>query len=191
VIRFALALLFCSVGWSAGDAAKGKDVFKSCLGCHNVDTDQRKMGPSLRTLYGKVLLINGKRTNEENVRSLVLDGYNGMPAFRSFLTEEQVNDLMAYLVTLNGKIAPAPATGPDAAFRTWCINCHDPRKNGERGPDLRGLYTRGKFANGQPVSETAIRHLIDDGHATGSAPPLKVWLDDASRESILKYLKTY
>ena len=111
-MRFALVLLLSYSSWAAGDVAKGKEVFRSCSGCHNVDNDQRKMGPSLRTLYGKVLLINGKRTNEENVRSLVLDGYNGMPAFRSFLTDEQVNDLMAYLTTLNGKVASAPATGP-------------------------------------------------------------------------------
>jgi cytochrome c2 len=188
-MRFALIFLLSYCGWAAGDAAKGKELFKTCAGCHNVDTDARKMGPSLRSLFGKVLLTNGKRATEENVRALVLNGYNQMPPFRSFLTDEEVDDLMAYLVTLNAKIAAKPAEGSDAAFRTWCVNCHDPRKNGERGPDLRGLFARGKFANGQAVTESALRRLIDDGH--GKAPPLREWLDEPSRQAILTYLKSY
>jgi mono/diheme cytochrome c family protein len=188
-MRFALLLLLCHGGWAAGDPVKGKELFKSCLGCHNADTDQRKMGPSLRTLFGKVMLINGKRANEENVRTLVLEGYNQMPAFRSFLTDEQVSDLMAYLVTLNAKVNTASGSGSDSAFRTWCVSCHDPRKYGERGPDLRGLAAKGKFSSGQAVTETALRRLMDDGH--GTAPPLKQWLDEPSRQAILNYLKTY
>ena len=99
-MRFALVILLCCGAWAAGDPVKGKELFKTCLGCHNVDSDQRKMGPSLRTLFGKVTLRNGKRATEENVRALVMDGYNQMPPFRNFLTEEQADDLMAYLHTL-------------------------------------------------------------------------------------------
>ena len=54
-------------------------MFQSCASCHNVLTDARKSGPSLRTLYGKVRLINGKRTTDDNVLNLILEGYNGMP----------------------------------------------------------------------------------------------------------------
>ena len=188
-MRFAAALFLCYSAWAAGDPVKGKDVFKPCLGCHTVDSDQRKMGPSLRSLFGKVTLRNGKRASEENVRALVLEGYNQMPSFRTFLTDEQVDDLMAYLVTLNTKPPAASTTAADAAFHTWCFNCHDPRKNGERGPDLRGLVTRAKFSNGQPVTESAMRRMIDNGH--GSAPPLREWLDEPSKQAILAYLKTY
>jgi len=183
--------VFSIAGWaSGGDPVKGKDLFKGCAGCHNVDNDQRKMGPSLRTLFGKVTLRNGKRATEENVRQLVLDGWNGMPSFRSFLTDEQANDLMAYLVTLNAKIASdATTAGPDLGFRTWCVNCHDPKKP-EKGPDLRGLMKRGKFAkSGDEITESALRHLIDQGH--GTAPPLKSWIDESARQSILDYLKNY
>ena len=188
-MRLALVLLLCSRAWAAGDPAKGKELFRPCLSCHNVDSDRRKMGPSLRSLFGRVVLGNGKRANEDNVRALVLDGYNEMPPFRNSFTESQVNDLLAYLVTLNAKVAADPGSGADAAFHTWCFNCHDPRKYGERGPDLRGLFTRAKFSNGQTVTERALRRLIDDGH--GTAPPLREWLDEPSRQSILNYLKTY
>jgi len=188
-MRFALVILLCCGAWAAGDPVKGKELFKTCLGCHNVDSDQRKMGPSLRTLFGKVTLRNGKRATEENVRALVMDGYNQMPPFRNFLTEEQADDLMAYLVTLNSKVAPTSAAGADSAFRTWCFNCHDPGKYGERGPDLRGLFKRAKFANGEAVTDAALRRLIDGGH--GKAPPLREWLDEPARQAILNYLKTY
>ena len=188
-MRVALVFVLCYCSWAAGDPVKGRELFKPCLGCHNVDTDQRKMAPSLRSLFGKVMLRNGKRATEENVRTLVLDGYNGMPPFRTSFTEEEVADLMAYLVTLNTKVSSAPATGSDAAFNTWCFNCHDPRRYGERGPDLRGLFMRAKFSDGQAVTEKALRLLIDDGH--GKAPPLREWLDEPSRVAILNYLKTY
>jgi cytochrome c2 len=188
-MRFAVALLLCCAGWAAGDPVRGKEQFKTCLGCHSVDSDERKMGPSLRSLFGKVMLHNGKRATEENVRALVLDGYNGMPSFRMSLTESQVNDLMAYLVTLNSKAPATTGSGADAAFNTWCFTCHDPRKYGERGPDLRGLFTRGKFSGGEAVTERALRRLMDDGH--GTAPPLRDWLDEPSRQAILNFLKTY
>lgn len=188
-MRCALLILLSSAAWAAGDPAKGKELFRTCAGCHNVDTEQRKMGPSLRSLFGRVTLTNGKRASEENVRELVLEGYNQMPPFRNFLSDEQMDDLMSYLVTLNVKITPKAEGGADAAFRTWCINCHDPGKNGERGPDLRGLFARGKFSDGQPVTEAAMRKLIDEGH--GKEPPLRTWLDESSRQAILKYLKTY
>jgi cytochrome c2 len=188
-MRVALVFLLCYGGWAAGDPVKGKEVFKPCLGCHAVDSDQREMGPSLRSLFGKVTLRNGKRATEENVRALVLDGYNQMPAFLSFLTDEQATDLMAYLVTLNSKPATTSLPGTDTAFHTWCLSCHDPRKNGERGPDLRGLFARARFSNGQAVTENALRRLMDDGH--GTAPPLREWLDEATRQAILNYLKHY
>jgi mono/diheme cytochrome c family protein len=180
---FTVLLLAAGAAFAQGDPVAGKELFKTCAGCHNVDNDRRKMGPPLRTLFGKVTLVNGKHADEANVRALVLNGYNQMPPFRDYLTSEQMDDLMAYLVTLNGKIPAKPAQGADAAFRTWCINCHDPRRNGDRGPDLRGLYKRTK------LTEPDVRRMIDDGH--GDAPPLKAWLDEPSRAAILNYLKTY
>lgn len=189
LVRFALIVVLGCAAWAAGDPAQGKELFQTCAGCHNVNNDQRKMGPSLRSLFGRVTLSNGKPATVENVRALVLEGYNQMPPFRNFVTDAQMGDLMAYLVTLNAKVSTAAATGADAAFRTWCITCHDPRKNGERGPDLRGLVARGKFSNGSPVTEASLRRLIDDGH--GTAPPMGKWLDEPSRQAILKYLATY
>ena len=35
----------------AGDAAKGKETFEQCAVCHNVDSPEKKMGPSLQGLF--------------------------------------------------------------------------------------------------------------------------------------------
>ena len=83
--------------------ARGRDVFRACGGCHNVLTDARRAGPSLRTLFGKVRLINGKRALEQNVRDLVTEGYNGMPSYKNLLRPQDWEDLMAYLKTLRGR----------------------------------------------------------------------------------------
>ena len=70
-------LLLILALWAAladGDAAKGKVLFQSCAGCHNTASDDRKMGPSLRTLFGKVTLRNGKHVDDANVREIVVEG---------------------------------------------------------------------------------------------------------------------
>src|SRR4029453_11168672 len=88
--------LLPSAAFPAGDAAKGKELFVTCAGCHNIDSGRRKMAPSLRSLFGKVMLRNGKRATEENVRAIFLDGYNSMPPFRFNFTAEKGEDLMPF-----------------------------------------------------------------------------------------------
>src|SRR5262249_10216882 len=80
-VKALLILLSFVTLWGA-DASKGKELFRSCSGCHNTESDEKKMGPSLRTLFGKVNLRNGQRVNDDNVRELILEGFNGMPSFR-------------------------------------------------------------------------------------------------------------
>jgi cytochrome c2 len=181
--------LLPSAAFAAGDAAKGKELFVTCAGCHNIDSDRRKMAPSLRSLFGKVTLRNGKRATEENVRAIVLDGYNSMPPFRYNFTAEQADDLMAFLLTLKAKPTEPEVSAEAAAFNSYCMSCHNPELRGERGPVLRGLFQREKLANGEPVSEKSVRALIDEGHA--KAPAFASWLDEPTRQKILAYLKTY
>ena len=87
-------------GAAAGDAAKGKEVFEQCSVCHNVDNDEKKMGPALKGLYKKAKLNNGKPVNDANVKAVINAGGNGMPAYADMLTDEERNDLLAYLKTV-------------------------------------------------------------------------------------------
>jgi cytochrome c len=83
-----------------GDAAKGKDVFEQCGVCHNVDTDEKKMGPSLKGLFKKAKLNNGKPVNDANVLEQINNGGNGMPAYADILSADDKANVMAYLKTL-------------------------------------------------------------------------------------------
>ena len=84
----------------AGDAAKGKDVFDQCSVCHNTDTDDVKVGPSLKGLFKHAKLKNGKPVNDANVREMINMGGNGMPSYSDLLSDEEKANVIAYLKTL-------------------------------------------------------------------------------------------
>jgi cytochrome c len=83
-----------------GDAAKGKEQFEQCAVCHNVDSNEKKIGPGLKGLFKKDKLVNGKKPTEANVRAIINAGGNGMPAYADMLSDEERNDIIAYLKTL-------------------------------------------------------------------------------------------
>ncbi len=83
-----------------GDAAKGKEQFEQCGVCHNTDSDEKKIGPGLKGLFKKDKLINGKKPTEANVRAIINAGGNGMPSYADMLSDEERNDIIAYLKTL-------------------------------------------------------------------------------------------
>ena len=83
-----------------GDAAKGKELFEQCAVCHNVDTDEKKMGPSLKGLFKRKALQNGKPVNDANVLAQINAGGNGMPAYGDMLSADDKANIMAYLHTL-------------------------------------------------------------------------------------------
>ena len=182
-------LLFVPRALPAGDPAKGKELFVTCAGCHPSESNQRKSAPSLQSLFGKVTLRNGKRATVENVREIVTQGYNRMPPFGYNLTAEQMDDLMAYLVTLKAKPPEVETSAEASAFNAYCMSCHNPDLRGERGPVLRGLFQREKLASGQPVNDKTVRALIDEGHA--KAPAYESWLDEPTRQKIVAFLKSY
>lgn len=111
MIRFTglLALTACiaftlAAGSNAGaakaDAAKGKETFEQCAVCHNVDTPEKKMGPSLMGLFKKKALANGKPVTDANVTAQINAGGNGMPGYADMLSAEEKANVLAYLHTL-------------------------------------------------------------------------------------------
>jgi cytochrome c len=104
-------LLSCCVAWTVasapmlfsagkGDAAKGKEVFEQCGVCHNADSTEKKMGPGLKGLFSHDKMLNGKKPTEANVRAKVDEGGNGMPAYKEILSDEDKDNVIAYLKTL-------------------------------------------------------------------------------------------
>src|ERR1700761_4913122 len=96
------AVLFVVLGNKAqkGAPAKGKDAFEQCQVCHNTDTDEKKMGPSLKGLFKRKTLQSGKPVNDENVLAQINNGGNGMPAYGDQLSADDKANILAYLHTL-------------------------------------------------------------------------------------------
>ena len=84
----------------AGDAKKGKEVFDQCAVCHNTDTDEKKIGPSLKGLFKHDKLKNSKAVNADNVKAMINTGGNGMPSYADLLSDQEKADVIAYLKTL-------------------------------------------------------------------------------------------
>jgi cytochrome c len=108
VLAIAVTAVFCvtlAAGWAAGqkekgDVAKGKETFEQCAICHNVDSPEKKMGPSLQGLFKRKTLTNGKPVNDANVLAQINAGGNGMPAYADILSADDKANLLAYLHTL-------------------------------------------------------------------------------------------
>ena len=83
-----------------GDAVKGKDVFEQCGVCHNTESDEKKIGPSLKGLFKHDKLKSGKKVTDETVKAVINAGGNGMPAYADLLSEAEKANVLAYLKTL-------------------------------------------------------------------------------------------
>jgi len=154
------------------DPAKGKELFQTCAGCHNYTNDEKKFGPSLRTLFGRVTLRNGKPATDANVRGIILDGYDRMPSFRYNFGGEEIDDLMAFLHTLNAPPASnASASTGEKYFRAYCLRCHEHNFEGVR----------------ERISDDKLHRLIKEGHA--GSPALKDWIDRDAQAAIFDYVK--
>ena len=58
------------------------------------------MGHGLKGLFKKDKMNNGKKPTEAAVRARVDEGGQGMPAYKDMLSDQEKDDLIAYLKTL-------------------------------------------------------------------------------------------
>jgi cytochrome c oxidase subunit 2 len=83
---------------------------KTCVTCHTVD-GTRLIGPSFKGLYGSTVELNGGNTvlaDENYIRESITDpmakivkGYPPqMPTFRGMVSDEEMNEIIAYIKTL-------------------------------------------------------------------------------------------
>ena len=82
-------------------ARKVRVMFQDrCHVCHDVDSDRVKpLGPSLDGLFQRDKLVTGKPVTKENVKEIIKMGPTpGMPAFRYTLSDQEIDDLIDYLV---------------------------------------------------------------------------------------------
>jgi len=81
--------------------AAGRRVYDSrCAECHFAYSKRNLRGPSLNGLFKKQFMSSGIPANDDRVTDIILLGRAKMPGFRNKLTQQQLDDLMAYLHTL-------------------------------------------------------------------------------------------
>jgi mono/diheme cytochrome c family protein len=81
--------------------ARGRRLFdQSCAQCHRAYSPETQNGPSLKGVFKKQTLPSGTPANDDRVRENILMGRAKMPGFRNLFSDEQVDDLIAYLHTL-------------------------------------------------------------------------------------------
>ncbi len=79
----------------------GHAVFaERCSLCHYDRQEGALHGPSLLGVYKKPYLPSGAPANDERVRATIVHGRNNMPAQGGNLTDEDLDQLVAYLHTL-------------------------------------------------------------------------------------------
>jgi mono/diheme cytochrome c family protein len=108
-----LAVLLAAVGVAAlavaddeketrptGDVERGKVVFFSVCGeCHEAYTREEKVGPSLAGIKNGQL-PTGRKATHDRLLDIVNDGPAEMPKLKDRLTEQQKEDVIAFVLTL-------------------------------------------------------------------------------------------
>jgi mono/diheme cytochrome c family protein len=105
-----LALAGCDVERRKSDAelglnpqqADGRKLYDNyCDRCHEPYSSRGKKGPSMKGVFKKQYLsISGLPANDERMTDIVKNGRAKMEGFRQVMTDQQIQDLLAYLHTL-------------------------------------------------------------------------------------------
>lgn len=106
-------------GGAVGDAANGEELFKQqtlesqagCITCHSLEPDQVIVGPSMAGIANRAGDRVSDLSAEEYLRQSIMETnayvVEGFPegvmpaAFADVLSDQQVDDLVAYMLTLD------------------------------------------------------------------------------------------
>lgn len=100
IAALSLAAPFAVGADGDGNADVGKEVFETkCMVCHNADNADKKIGPGMAGIKdGK--LPSGKDTTYDNLLENLNKGGGGMPAFEKLMSDEEKDNVIAYVKTL-------------------------------------------------------------------------------------------
>jgi mono/diheme cytochrome c family protein len=80
----------------------GRRIYDNyCDRCHAPYSSRGRQGPSMKGVFQRQYLpMSGMPANEDRVTDIVRLGRNKMPGYAQVLSQQQINDLLAYLHTL-------------------------------------------------------------------------------------------
>src|SRR5260370_32131451 len=117
-VRLAVLLPCCLLSWLTAceverrrsvaelglnpEQVSGRHIYDQyCDRCHAAYSSKERKGPSMKGVFKRQYLsVSGMPTNDDRVGDIIRMGRNKMEGFGRVLTQEQVNDLLAYLHTL-------------------------------------------------------------------------------------------
>jgi mono/diheme cytochrome c family protein len=102
-MKWMLSLAAACVIWAMpdkGDAVRGKTVFENnCAECHYADSRDENVGPGLKGVKdGK--LPDGRPATPEKLLDIINTGPAEMPSFKDRISEQEKEDVVAYVMTL-------------------------------------------------------------------------------------------
>jgi mono/diheme cytochrome c family protein len=216
-------------------AARGHEIAlgAGCFSCHGpggrggVNNPGSRDGTVPAFVEGEPMMwVN----SEQEIREYILDGAPQrkrenpryarqqaeqlltMPAYRGYLSEAEVDDIVAYIRAMSGLAAPtdeAALLGQDLAYKFGCFDCHGPMGAGGVGNpgSLKGYIPGwwGKDFDDLVRSDDDLREWIREGrlqrlednpiarHFTGGQriqmPAYKGALDDAQVDALMAYVR--
>jgi cytochrome c553 len=129
----ATGLLFTATATAAGDPVRGKTLGYTCLGCHGIDTYKNVYPtysvPMLRGQHAEYLVAALKEYRDSQ------RGHATMHAHASTLSDQDMDDVAAYLSGGEVKTAGAEPVGKPPAAVATCQACH-----GRDGVGIMGMY---------------------------------------------------
>jgi len=109
-VAIVLSLPACSVERRKSDTelglnpqeAAGRRVYDNyCDRCHEPYSTRGKKGPSMKGVFKKPYVpISGLPANDERIGEIIRFGRSKMQGFGQVLSEQQIQDLLAYMHTL-------------------------------------------------------------------------------------------
>jgi mono/diheme cytochrome c family protein len=80
----------------------GRHIYDNyCDRCHSPYSSRGRQGPSMKGVFQRQYLpMSGMPANDDRVTDIVHLGRNKMPGYAQVLSQQQINDLLAYLHTL-------------------------------------------------------------------------------------------
>jgi cytochrome c6 len=104
-----MAVVLCAIGAAIllaqgprpkGDVTRGSKVFDdNCAQCHYPDSKDEKVGPGLQGVKdGK--LPDGRAATHDKILDIINTGPAEMTSFKDRLTEQEKEDVVAYVMTL-------------------------------------------------------------------------------------------
>ncbi len=110
IVLLLLAACGCEIERRKSDAelalnprqASGRHIYDQyCDRCHAAYSSRNRKGPSLKGMFKRQYLsASGLPANDARVDDIIRIGRNKMQGFGNVLTQEQIDDLLAYLHTL-------------------------------------------------------------------------------------------